>query len=51
PASAACTSCHDTDAAVAHAATNTSAAGAEACAACHGPNRDYSVARVHALAP
>jgi OmcA/MtrC family decaheme c-type cytochrome len=47
PETAACTSCHDTRAAMAHALTNTSPIG-EACAACHGRNAAYSVDRVHA---
>jgi OmcA/MtrC family decaheme c-type cytochrome len=48
PATAACLSCHTTKAAASHAATMTSATLGEACDACHGPNADASVAKVHA---
>lgn len=44
---AACLSCHASQAAASHALTNTTQLG-EACAACHGVNRDFSVDRVHA---
>jgi hypothetical protein len=60
PSAMVCTTCHDSEAAFVHAATNTypsPAGGAplEACAACHGPNPDgtvtttpdFSVAAVH----
>ena len=47
PEAAACLACHDTKAAASHALANTSAIG-EACAVCHGPNADFSVAKVHA---
>lgn len=47
PASASCVSCHDTIDAAAHAYVNTAPFG-EACASCHGADRDYSVAKVHA---
>ncbi|MBI3183336.1 MAG: OmcA/MtrC family decaheme c-type cytochrome [Myxococcales bacterium] len=47
PATAACTSCHDSVQAVAHASTMTSAAGAEACATCHAEGRQLAVRRVH----
>ena len=47
PATASCISCHDTDFAAAHAYVNIAPFG-EACAACHGEDRDYSVTRVHA---
>jgi OmcA/MtrC family decaheme c-type cytochrome len=47
PNSAACLGCHDSVAAAAHAFLNTAPFG-EACAACHGPNSQFSVARVHA---
>lgn len=47
PASASCVSCHDTVDAAAHAYVNTAPFG-ESCASCHGADRDYSVAKVHA---
>ncbi len=47
PSTAACVSCHDADAARAHAALETSAEGVEACAVCHGPDREYAVEAVH----
>jgi OmcA/MtrC family decaheme c-type cytochrome len=51
PGTAACLGCHDTRDAAAHAFLNTTEfAGepAEACAVCHGTNRDWSVDRSHA---
>jgi len=47
PNGAACLGCHASQAAAAHVDLNTSRLG-ESCAVCHGPNADYSVARVHA---
>lgn len=47
PEAAACLSCHDTAYAAAHAYVNT-APFAEACAACHGNNAEFSVDKVHA---
>ena len=47
PATAACLSCHTTKAAASHALTMTSPLG-EACDACHGPNSEASVSKVHA---
>jgi OmcA/MtrC family decaheme c-type cytochrome len=47
PETAACTSCHSSRAAKSHALANTTVLG-ESCAACHGPNADRSVDRVHA---
>jgi OmcA/MtrC family decaheme c-type cytochrome len=47
PETAACTSCHSSAAAAAHAQTNTAAIG-ESCAACHGPSSTFSVNRIHA---
>jgi len=46
PEAAACLSCHDGVAAAAHAANNTGDFG-EACAACHGEDRTFSVEEVH----
>jgi OmcA/MtrC family decaheme c-type cytochrome len=48
PTTAACTSCHDSKQATAHAAANTSATQGESCSVCHGPNADASVNKVHA---
>ncbi len=47
PAAAACLGCHDSKSAAAHAATMTTSFG-EACAACHGRDRDFAVGKVHA---
>jgi hypothetical protein len=47
PITSACLSCHDSDGAAVHADSNTSALG-EACAACHGDGKTFSVDRVHA---
>jgi OmcA/MtrC family decaheme c-type cytochrome len=47
PTTAACTACHTSVQAASHALVNTSVLG-ESCAACHGPNAEFSVSRVHA---
>jgi OmcA/MtrC family decaheme c-type cytochrome len=47
PTAAACLACHDERDAAAHAATMTTSFG-EACVVCHGPDADFSVAKVHA---
>jgi hypothetical protein len=47
PSTAACLSCHDSQAAASHALSNSSELG-EACAACHGEGKTYAVERVHA---
>ncbi|MBI4568841.1 MAG: hypothetical protein HY719_10635 [Planctomycetes bacterium] len=44
---ASCGSCHDSTAAAAHIDLQTSAAGAESCAVCHGTGRAYAVEIVH----
>jgi hypothetical protein len=43
----ACGACHDGDAAQAHIAVQTSAAGVESCAVCHGPGKEWHVQRMH----
>lgn len=47
PETNACTSCHASKSAIAHAQINTATFG-ESCAVCHGPNAEFSVDRVHA---
>ncbi|MBI5085571.1 MAG: OmcA/MtrC family decaheme c-type cytochrome [Acidobacteria bacterium] len=47
PTTAACLACHASKEAASHALANTTTLG-ESCAACHGPNAEFSVARVHA---
>jgi len=48
PITAVCTSCHDSDAASAHAETNTATDGIEACLVCHQEGRDFAVSTLHA---
>jgi OmcA/MtrC family decaheme c-type cytochrome len=48
PVSGACLSCHTTKAIAAHAAVMTSPVLGESCDACHGPNANASVDKVHA---
>jgi OmcA/MtrC family decaheme c-type cytochrome len=48
PIQDACLACHDSDAAAAHAETNTTGSGAEACAVCHGEGAVEAVSAVHA---
>jgi OmcA/MtrC family decaheme c-type cytochrome len=48
PTTAACTACHDTKQAAAHAAVNTDEKQGESCAVCHGPTAEFSVNKVHA---
>jgi len=48
PITAVCTACHDSDAAIAHAATQTAPDGAESCPVCHAEGRDVAVSVVHA---
>ncbi|MFB3786394.1 MAG: OmcA/MtrC family decaheme c-type cytochrome [bacterium] len=49
PTTAACTSCHDNDSALAHAELNTTSEGFESCAVCHREGRDASIAEAHAV--
>lgn len=51
PTSAACTGCHQSAAASAHASLNTTAGGVEACAVCHAAGRSAGVDTVHAVSP
>jgi predicted CXXCH cytochrome family protein len=51
PVTGACTSCHGSAAAQAHAAVNTTSNGAEACAVCHAAGRSVGIDSVHAMIP
>jgi OmcA/MtrC family decaheme c-type cytochrome len=42
-----CNACHDSSAALAHIDSQTSPAGGEACAICHGPGEELAVENVH----
>lgn len=48
PITSVCTSCHDSDAAAAHAETQIGSSG-EACAVCHAEGREFSVSSQHVL--
>ena len=48
PTQDACLACHDSMAAAAHAETNTTPSGAEACGVCHGEGGTEAVSVVHA---
>ena len=48
PVTAACTTCHTSLSAAAHADLNTSAGYGESCDVCHGANAEFSVDRSHA---
>ena len=44
-----CLTCHDSDAAIAHADTQTSSFGVQACEICHGTDETESVDTVHKI--
>lgn len=48
PITAACTSCHDSEAAKVHAQAQANSAGAESCVVCHNEGREFSVSKSHA---
>jgi OmcA/MtrC family decaheme c-type cytochrome len=47
PITSACTGCHDAPRTLAHAASQTSPQGVEACATCHGEGQQFSVTSAH----
>lgn len=48
PITAVCTSCHDSTLVAAHAETQTTSGGAEACLVCHAEGRSFPVSAAHA---
>jgi len=48
PITSVCTACHDSDAAIAHAATQTASDGVEACPVCHAEGREVAISAAHA---
>jgi OmcA/MtrC family decaheme c-type cytochrome len=51
PITSVCTACHDSADAIAHAQTQTSPDGVEACPVCHEEGRPYAVSFVHSERP
>lgn len=51
PVGAACTSCHTSLSAQAHAAVNTTSNGLESCAVCHASGKSVAIDQAHALSP
>jgi OmcA/MtrC family decaheme c-type cytochrome len=51
PATAACTSCHNSPDTIAHAEVMTSSSGVESCTTCHASGSTYDPDRYHALPP
>ncbi len=47
PITSVCTACHDSDAAMAHAETQTASDGVEACPVCHAEGREVAVSAAH----
>ncbi len=50
PITAACMSCHDSDAAIAHAQLNTTSDATESCDVCHAEGTEFDAAKEHAHA-